>query len=122
MPKKEKKNRVRYYLYNSVGESLQRTDFICAFILSEITFPRKEEGDCVYFHLFGNKIEIGDVVDIAFGDPRFLYQCELISKNGADCPVYFHCSPENIWKFKYRGKFFWAFVRVNMRVEKVYKK
>lgn len=122
MPEKKKKKRVRYYLYGSAGQSLPRTDLISACILSEITFPRKEKGDCVCFDLFRNEIEIGDVVDIAFGDPRFLYQCELISKNAADCPVYLYCSPDNIWKFRYRGKFFWAFVRADMRVKKVYKK
>lgn len=87
------------------------------YLVSEIKLPEKTRGKCAFRSLWKNRIAVGSVVDLVFGDPRILRRCTLISKDARDAPKEIRRG-EKIWKFKYRGKYLWAHSFACIRVSR----
>jgi len=103
----------KYFFYETSGNRVEKYNSDCI-IISEVRLPRKLKGPCVSTSLknAGN-IPVYKKVNLAFGDPRKIMYCKCLSKNSDDVPEIMRSTEakygnHSIWKFKYKGKFFWA--------------
>jgi len=103
----------KYFFYDSIGNRVGKYNSDCT-IVSEVRLPRKLKGPCVLTSLKNtDNIPTYKKVNLAFGDPRKIIYCECLSKKSDDAPTIMKRTEEkngnhSIWKFKYKGKFFWA--------------
>lgn len=87
--KKTKRELFYYGLDGRMRKALWRLgDSVC---VSEVKLPapsRKFDGLCCFWYpLIPNTVRVGDVVDIAIGDPIVLRGCKLLSRGSQKVPV-----------------------------------
>ncbi len=103
----------KYFFYETSGNRVEKYNLDCI-IVSEVILPRKLKGPCVLTSLKNaDNIPLYKKINLAFGDPRKIMYCECFSKNSDDVPAIMKHTEAKygnhlIWKFKYKGKFFWA--------------
>ncbi|MFC1622566.1 hypothetical protein ACFL1Y_01040 [Patescibacteria group bacterium] len=90
--KKEKKEEVAErdfkYFYNVIG-NLCRKDSIGLIVASEKLIKKSEIKGCAkekYISLFKKEVQVGDVVNIIFGDPRSANGLKKLSEAGENLP------------------------------------
>jgi hypothetical protein len=85
---------------------------------SEVKLPapsksKRIEGKCCYTHpAIPHAVKIGDIVDVAFGDPVILKGCELVSRRKQDVPAEVRnrigSYGSKILTFRYKGGKVWV--------------
>jgi|GEM_PF-1732614 len=110
----------KLFYYNDIGYRYYFYKNNRGGVISEVRFPRTRKGVCIGTLLRTNDISEGQTVDLLFGDPRKLEKCTLISKNAQDAPKTMQEDEKerghDIWKFKYKGKYFWTCEFTYMKV------
>ncbi len=79
---------MKYYFYDFEGCKQTKCDFDTS-LISTVSLPRfskKHEGKCAQDYNFPKRPPIGTMFNIAFGDPRIMMSCKLISKGRKDLP------------------------------------
>lgn len=106
----------RKLFYYSVGGHKQREVSGITALISTVALPpfsRAHEGICanIYYHFFPKNATIGTNFDLAYGDPRILMGCKLVSVGISELPEHIKklikdskgWELKNTLTFKYRG-------------------